>query len=94
MYKLREDICIAEVDNIYLFVALRSAWDECPFAVLAPPVLVFIFKALQRCCSKEDIINQLINQRGYSFEKADRIFNNFIQKAEKLHYLIEESDPC
>lgn len=92
MYKLRDDICVAEVDNIYLFIALRSAWDECPFAVQAAPVLVYIFNLLRSGYSDDEIIIKLIKEKKYTQERSERIFNNFKNKAKGLHYLIEENE--
>ncbi len=92
MLSLRDDIILERIDNIWLLIALRPAWDVCPFAMPTIPVYADIWQAARDGKDEEEILELLEKDRGYSPEKAGHILNSFIKAARKNHYLIEDMD--
>ena len=89
-HHIRKDIVLEKVSGVYVLVALRSAWKECPFAMQTIPVYAEIWKQLGDGKTDEEIIRHLILVRGFSKERAEKIFGKFIESAAENHYLIEE----
>lgn len=93
-YKLRDDIVIEKVDRIYIFVALRSAWNECPFAVQSSSATALICELLKKGYDEEQVIQRLSKEKKITLHQADKIFRFFIRKSREFHYLVEENEPC
>lgn len=93
-YKLRDDIVLEKISNIYIFVALRSAWDECPFAVQAAPSLAYIWNLMKKGYEQKEIIYLLVSEKEMNQAQAQKNYDFFIRQASKFHYLSEESDQC
>jgi len=89
-YHVRKDIVLEKVSGIYVLVALRSAWKECPFAMQTIPVYAEIWEKLNKNESSEKIIDYLMNIRGFSEERASKIYAKFIESAAKYRYLVIE----
>ena len=85
-YELRKDIVLEKVDGIYVLVALRTAWKDCPFAMQTIPVYAEIWNSLEEK-DEEEIILEIQQSRGFSHEKAERVFSRFIESAIKYNYL-------
>lgn len=90
MIRLRNDIVVHQVDGIWLLIALRSAWGECPFAVPASPVHVEMWNSVKAGKSEEEILGELQGSRGFSEEKARKVWQSFLKAAENNHYILEE----
>ena len=89
MVRLRDDIVLEKVDDVWLLVALRPAWGTCPFAVPTIPVYAEIWQALQKGADEKTIIHALTEKKVYNKEKAERTLESFIKAARKNHYLLE-----
>ena len=81
-----------KVDGIRLLVALRPAWETCPFAMPVIPVYADIWQAIKDGCDEEAVIAMLTERKGFSAEKAEHVLTSFIASARKNHYLIDDSD--
>ena len=90
MVRLRDDIVLEKVDDVWLLVALRPAWGTCPFAVPTIPVYAEIWQALKTDNDEEVLIEKLMERHGFSRKKAEHVLISFIAAARKNHYLIEE----
>ncbi len=91
-YKLRNDVILEEVSGIHLLVALRSAWDDCPFALQIASISAHIWQCMKTEMSETEIIDNLISSRQLSMEKAKKTLDSFIRTAKHFHYfLLEES---
>ena len=93
-YKLRDDVILEKIDNIYILVALRSAWKECPFAMQTAPSLAYIWEMIKQGKTEEDIIEGLKADKNMDQKLAEKNYRFFIRQSLKLHYLTEENDPC
>lgn len=89
-YKLRNDIILEYVAGVYMLVALRTAWEDCPFAIQIAPSMAFIWKWIKEGLSDKELIARLVEERGFSDEKATKILRTFISACESNHYLIKE----
>ena len=90
MLRLRNDVVLEKIDGVWLLIALRSAWKECPFAMPTVPVYADIWKAIKAGRKETDIIDMLQQERGYSKEKAYMVLSVFVAAVRKNHYVIEE----
>ena len=93
-YRLRNDVTLEVIDNISILIALRTAWNECPFAMQIAPAFAYIWKQLKNENTEDKIIEKLVSEKGMSVTKAENIYSNFIKKAKAFHFLIEVSDQC
>ena len=90
--RIREDVVLEKVDGIYVLVALRSAWKDCPFAVPTIPVYAEIWNLLKAGASEQEVVSHLQNARGFTMERSEIIYGKFLESARKYHYLKEEED--
>ena len=90
MFKLRDDVILEKVSGVYLLVALRSAWDVCPFALQIAPYAAYFWKAIQDGRSEEEILTGVCRERGMEPKRAERAFQLFLKAAKENHYLLAE----
>ncbi len=92
--RLRDDVILEKVSGIHLLVSLRTAWGESPFALQIASVSADIWKLMKDGAEDEEIIRFLMENKGYSREKAEGMLSNFIRSAEKLQYFVPEDQGC
>lgn len=90
-YKLRDDIILEHVAGVYVLVALRSAWEECPFAIQIAPSMACLWNWIREGLPEEDLIRRLTAERGFPEEKAKKILSSFLRASEANHYLVKEA---
>ena len=90
-YKLRDDIKLERVAGVYILVALRTAWEECPFAVQVAPTMASLWNWINEGLSEEELVDRLTLEEGFTEEKAQRILQSFIGASDKYHYLVKEN---
>ena len=92
-YHFREDVVLEQVGGIYMLIALRTAWGECPFAVQIAPVSACFWRGIKEGKDSEEIIERAAAERNLQKERVSRFFSHFIKAAQKYHYVISgESD--
>ena len=89
-YKLRDDIILEHVAGIDILVALRPAWEECPFAVQVAPSMACLWNWIREGLPEEELMKRLMEERGFPEEKAGRLLGSFLKAAEEYHYLVKE----
>ena len=89
-YKLRDDIVLENVCGANILVALRSAWDEHPFAIQISRSSALIWRCVKNCISKEIVIQKLCDEMHYSKETAEKRFDKFVSYCEKYHYFVQD----
>ena len=72
-YHFRKDLVLENVAGAYIIVALRSAWDEYPFAIHVSSYTAHIWKSLEEGKEGEEVINSLITKFSISEEKATKL---------------------
>ncbi len=87
MPSLRNDIVLERVDGVWVLVALRPSWGECPFAMPTIPIYAEIWQMLRDGSDKEAAIGALTEKHALSREKAEKAFAAFVKAARKNHYL-------
>ena len=91
-YSLRKDVVLEKTDGVYVLIALRSAWKDCPFALTVIPVYAEIWSQLQEGKTEEDILQALAASHGFAYERAKSVFDKFIQAASSHHYILDDND--
>ena len=84
--KLRDDIVLKRIDGVYVLIALKSAWDDCPFAIQIAPFAALIWQNMKSGRTESEIINELMEVKGFDKEKSEKLFRGFIKAAENYHY--------
>ena len=92
MMKLRDDIVLKKIDSVYALIALKSAWEDCPFAIQIAPYAAIIWKDIKHNKKKEEIIDDLMTSKGFNREKAEKLYSCFMDAAENYHYFIEDEN--
>ena len=86
-YRLRRDVLLENVAGINVLIALRTAWDECPFGLQISPQTAFLWNCFKDEMSEKDILQTLISTYHYEPEIAEKRYQYFIKDAMKHHYL-------
>lgn len=81
---------LEKVSGIYLLVALRSAWGDCPFALIIAPVSACIWQCMKDGMDDAAIREIIIMRYQFSEKKVENILRHFVSDAEKFHYFIPE----
>ncbi len=91
-YSLRKDVVLEKTDGVYVLIALRSAWKECPFAMPTIPIYADIWNQLKKGVGENSILQYLMDSRNFTYEKSKKVYDKFIEAASKYHYLVYDND--
>ena len=91
-YKLREDVVLEHVCGANILVALRSAWDEYPFAMQISDSSALLWEMISSGTDREEIESHLIEKLGISTDKARSYYDRFIRYCEKNNYFIRTEE--
>ena len=83
-------IVLTKVSDIYLLVATREAWDDCPQIKLITPTQAAFWGFIENGLDEEEILDEIEH-----IEKKElllRIYNSFIKRMKESGYIIGEED--
>lgn len=87
---LRNDVVLESINGIHVLIALKSAWDDCPFMLQITPFTAYLWDTIQSGMTKEEIVKKGTLIFKYDKSLMEKKYSSFLHTARKMKYIIDE----